>query len=327
MMHFVIADENKDDIGYVDKTAALDFDVGSTDDFTLSVSLSLFDSEKYKSGNYVYCIGTEYGGILSDPEISTGDKTVTFTGDTFRGMLKKKVIEPSPNAAYRIVSGELNTVLNTLINEHFEGIFTVSGISTGVSVSNYQFYRYCTLYDGIIAMLSSVGYKLKIECKYDDNDLIVELSATPIVDYSDDIEFSQDSNVRFKIKQYTNKYNYLLALGKGELTEREVIYLSWNDGEPVVVSSIPRGDGVKVYLYDNSGSEELLKDSISKFKEINTEDTYSMTIRDNLDIDIGDIVGGRDYITGIVIAQPVTKKIIKIANESQSISYEIGGNE
>lgn len=326
-MQFVIADENKDDIAFVDRTAALDFDVGSTDDFTLSVSLSLFDSEKYKSGNYIYCIGTEYGGILADPEISTRDKTVTFTGDTFRGMLKKKVIEPSPNQPYRIVSGELNTILNTLINEHFDGIFKVSSISTGISVSNYQFYRYCTLYDGIVAMLASVGYKLKIESKYNDNDLVIELSATSIVDYSDDVEFSQDSNIRFKIKQYTNKYNYLLAIGKGELTEREVIYLHWNNGEPVAVSSIPKGDGVKVYLYDNSGAEELLTESISKFKEINTSDTYSMTIRDDVEIDIGDIVGGRDYITGIVIAQPVTKKIIKIANNQQSISYEIGGNE
>lgn len=326
-MQFIIADEQKKDIGFVDKNTAIDIDIGSTDDFTLSVSLSLYQAEKYKPGNYVYCIGTEYGGILDDPEISTGDHTVTFTGDTFRGMLKKKVIEPSPNQPYRIVSGELNTLINTLVNEHFGGIFTVSDISTGVTVSNYQFYRYCTLYDGIVAMLSSVGYKLKIESKYDDDDLVIELSATPIVDYSDDVEFSQDSNIRFKIKQYTNKYNYMLALGKGELTEREVIYLHWVDGLPVVVSSIPNGDDVKVYLYDNSGSEDLLADSISKFKEINTVDTYSMTIRDDVEIDIGDIVGGRDYVTGIVIAQPITKKIIKVENGSQSISYEIGGND
>lgn len=327
MMQFIIADDEKKDIGFVDKNTAIDIDIGSTDDFTLSVSLSLYNAEKYKSGNYLYCIGTEYGGILADPEISTGDHTVTFTGDTFRGMLKKKVIEPSPNQPYRIVSGELNAILNTIINEHFDGIFRVSGISTGVTVSNYQFYRYCTLYDGIVAMLASVGYKLKIESKYDDNDLVIELSATPVVDYSDDVEFSQDSNIRFKIKQYTNKYNYLLAIGKGELTEREVIYLRWNNGKPVEVKSIPKGDGVKVYLFDNSGAEELLTESISKFKEINTSDTYSMTIRDDVEIDIGDIVGGRDYVTGIVIAQPVTKKIIKIGNNSQSISYEIGGND
>lgn len=326
-MKFIIADEQKRDIGFVDKNTALDFDIGSTDDFALSVSLSLYNADKYKPGNYIYCIGTEYGGILADPEISTAENSVTFTGDTFRGMLKKKVIEPSTNQPYRIISGELNSIIGTLINEHFEGIFTVSEESTGVSVSNYQFYRYCTLYDGIMAMLASVGYKLKIESKYVDNDLIVELSATPIVDYSDDVEFSQDSHIKFKIKQYTNKYNYLLALGKGELTEREVIYLKWNDGEPVTASSIPKGDDVKVYLYDNSGSEDLLNDSISKFKEINTDDTYSMTIRDDVEIDIGDIVGGRDYVTGIVIAQPITKKIIKIVNDSQSISYEIGGND
>ena len=192
--------------------------------------------------------------------------------------------------------------------------------------AHFQFKRYCTLYDGLIDLLSSVNYKLSIICKYVNEEFKIELSATPIVDYSSDVEFSQDSFIRFKIKQYTNKYTHLIALGKGELTDREVIYLAWNNGNISVVNSIPSGDNVRVYIYDNSSSEELQKEAKSCFKEINTEDTYSMTIGDNLDIEIGDIVGGRDYVTGIVIAQPVTRKIIKIGNKSQSISYEIGGN-
>lgn len=325
-MQFIIADQNRKDIGFADKTAGLDIDIGSTDDFTLSVSLSLFNADKYKSGNLIYCIGTEYGGILDDPEITTADNTIIFTGDTFRGMLKKKVIEPSKNSPYRMVNGEINAILKLLIDEHFENIFKVSAVSTGVTVNNFQFKRYCSLYDGITDMLSSVGCKLKLECKYYNDEVIVELSAVPVVDYSEDIEFSQNSNLRFKIKQYTNKYTYLIALGKGELMQREVIYLKWNNGSIAQVNSIVKGDKEKVYIYDNSGSEDLLTDSISKFGEINISDTYSMTIGENLDVDIGDIVGGRDYITGIAIAQPVTKKIIKITNSIQSISYEIGGN-
>ena len=50
-MQFIIADEQKKDIGFVDKNTAIDIDIGSTDDFTLSVSLSLYQAEKYKPGN------------------------------------------------------------------------------------------------------------------------------------------------------------------------------------------------------------------------------------------------------------------------------------
>lgn len=325
-MKFIIANEKREDIGFVDKTAALDIDVGSTDDFTLSVDLSLYNAEMYKAGNFIYCIGTEYGGILDDPETSTGDNTLLFTGDTFRGKLKKKYIEPIKGSAYRIVNGELHSVMSMLLKEHFEGLYKVSSISTGIRLNNYQFKRYCSLYDGLSDMLASVGYRLHIESKYEDDKLIIELSAVAIVDYSNDIEFSQNSKLRFKIKKYTNRYNYMIALGKGELTEREVIYLKCDNGVITQVNSVPKGDNIKVYLYDNSGAEELLKESISKFKEINTADTYSMTISDNLDLDIGDIVGGRDYITNTVIAQPITKKIIKIGNKNQSVSYEIGGN-
>lgn len=325
-MEFIIADEKREDIGFVDKTASLDIDIGSTDDFTLSVDLSLYNAEKYRAGNFIYSIGTEYGGVLDDPETSTSANSLMFTGDTFRGRLKKKYIEPDKNSAYRIVNGEVHSVMSMLVKEQFESLYKVSSVSTNVRVNNYQFNRYCSLYDGLIAMLASVGCRLHIESKYENDRMIIELSAVPITDYSDDIEFSQNSNLKFKIKKCTNVYNYMLALGRGELTEREVIYLKNDNGVITQVSSIPKGDSVKVYLYDNSSAEELLKESISKFKGINTDDTYSMTIRENLDLDIGDIVGGRDYITGTVIAQPITKKIIKINNNGQSISYEIGGS-
>lgn len=325
-MDFIISDKNRVDIGFIDESVALDLDIGSTFDFELSVSLKQYDAEKYAPGNIVYCLDTEYGGILDNPLISTKDNSVTFTGDTARGILKKKIIQPPQNQAYRHISGELNSCLSELINEQFDTIFDVPNHKTGVTISNFQFDRYCTLYDGIIEMLKSVNYRLKIEFVYIDNRVAIQLSAVPIVDYSKDIEFSQDSDFQFKIQKITNKYNYLIALGSGELLDREIVILHQNNNGTVrVVNSIPKGDDVKVYVYDFSSSEALESDARKKFAEINTKDTYSMTIRENLDIEIGDIVGGRDYVTGLVIAQAVTKKIIKLNSGKCTISYEIGG--
>lgn len=327
-MDFIIADANKKDLCYLDDSASLDFDIGSSDDFQFSIVLNDYDPEVHIEGNILYDLGTEYGGVFDDPEISTRDNKITFTGDTFRGMLKKKYIEPSKGADYYKISGELNACIKTLINNAFSNVlFRVSDENTGVKVT-FTFDRYCNLLDGINKMLASKSYRLSIRAVRVEDDFFVELSAIPIVDYSDDIEFSQDSDIQFKIKRVTNRYNYMIALGKGELKDRQVLYFYCdNTGNVSSVASLPKGDKVKVYLYDNSSTEDLKGDAIKKFAEINSVDEYSMTIKDDIELEIGDIVGGRDYTTGMTVAQPITRKIIKYSNQKQSISYEIGGKQ
>lgn len=327
-MNFIIADANKKDLCFLDEGASLDFDIGSTDDFQISVALDDYDPEAHIEGNILYCLGTEYGGIFNDPEISTKERKKTLTGDTFRGMLKKKYIEPPSGQDYKTISGELNACIAQLMNGAFSNtLFKVSSASTGVSVSGFQFDRYCSLLDGINKMLASKNYRLRIRAIRVSDDFFVELSATPLIDYSDDVEFSQDNDVNFKIKRVTNKYNYMIALGKGELHERQVLYFGENAGVVSQVSAIPSGDNVKVYLYDNTSTEDLAADAVKKFAEINAADEYTMTMKDDIELEIGDIVGGRDYITGLTIAQPITRKIIKYNNSKQSISYEIGGKQ
>lgn len=325
-MEFIIADANKNDLCFLGDSASLDFDVGVADDFQFSTVLTDYDPEIHMEGNILYNIGTEYGGVFDDPEISTRDNKITLTGDTFRGMLKKKYIEPSKGKDYYTISGELNTCIRTLIDNAFSNtLFKVSDKDTGINV-DYTFNRYCSLLDGINKMLASKSYRLSIKAIRLENDFFVELSAVPIVDYSNDIEFSQDSDIQFKIKRVTNRYNYMIALGKGELKDRQVLYFYCDKaGKVTSVASIPKGDDVKVYLYNNSSAEDLESDAIKKFAEINSADEYSMTIKDDMELELGDIVGGRDYITGITIAQPVTRKILKYSNKKQSISYEIGG--
>lgn len=327
-MDFIIADANKKDLCFLDDSASLDFDVGSSDDFQFSIVLNDYDPETHIEGNILYNLGTEYGGVFDDPEISTRDNKITLTGDTFRGMLKKKYIEPSKGADYYTISGELNTCIKTLMQNAFSNVlFKVSDENTGVKVT-FTFDRYCNLLDGINKMLASKSYRLSIRAVRVEDDFFVELSAIPIVDYSSDIEFSQDSDIQFKIKRVTNKYNYMIALGKGELKDRQVLYFYCdNAGNVSSAVSIPKGDKVKVYLYDNSSTEDLKGDAIKKFAEINSVDEYSMTIKDDIELELGDIVGGRDYITGMTVAQPITRKIIKYNNQKQSISYEIGGKQ
>lgn len=325
-MDFIIADRNKNDLCFLDNSASLDFDVGSSDDFQFSISLNDYDETIHKEGNILYLIGTEFGGIFNDPEVITKENKISFTGDTFRGMLKKKYIEPLRGEDYYSINGELNHCIKTLLDNAFsEELFKVSNEDTNKNVS-FTFDRYCSLLDGINKMLSSVNYRLSIKAVRENQDFFVELSAVPKADYSSDIEFSQDSEIQFKIKRITNKYNYMIALGRGELKDRQVLYFYCDEnGSVSKVSSIPKGDSVKVYLYDNSSTEDLENDAIKKFAEINHSDECSMTVKNDIELELGDIVGGRDYITGLTISQTVTRKILKYSNLKQSISYEIGG--
>ncbi len=325
-MDFIIADSDKKDLCFLDDSVSLDFDIGDTDDFEMTIVLTDYDAQLHSAGNILYCLGNEYGGILNDPEINTKDNEITFTGDTFRGMLKKKCIEPPSGEDYYTISGELNECINEVVGKAFsENLFKVSDSDTGVSLT-YSFNRYCTMLDGLTKMLATVSYRLSIKAVREDSDFYIELSAVPIVDYSEDVEFSQDNDIYFKIQQITNKYNYMIALGKGELQEREVLYFYCDeDGNVSSVDAIPQGDDVKVYIYENTSSEDLETDAIEKWEEVNSEDEYEMTIDDDIEIELGDIVGGRDYITGMTISEPITRKIIKYSNNNQTISYEIGG--
>ena len=97
----------------------------------------------------IYIPDTEYGGIIGDMKTITKQNAIKMTGDTWRGMLGKKIIEPPSGKDYLTVSGELNSILRNLIDGRFDGLFFSPQVDTGVIIQNFQFDRYCTLLNGM----------------------------------------------------------------------------------------------------------------------------------------------------------------------------------
>ena len=90
-----------------------------------------------------------------------------------------------------------------------------------------------------------------------------------------------------------------------------------------VIQAPAFGTGVyKLYL-DNYA--DLVEKGIKKFTELMQCDKINVTLNPIEQYDIGDVVGARDEVTGLSVAQPITKKIFKITKDRKSISYEIGG--
>lgn len=212
-MEIILADEflrDKKRLFDVD----VDIDVGAENDFELSIGRGQF-TESVGYGDVIYIPDTEYGGIIGEIDTDTTIDVIKYYGRTWRGMLDKKIIRPPSGQNYRIISGELNTVLRTLIGENFSTIFSVSDENTGASVTNYQFERYTTLLAGIKKMLLSKGYRLQI--KYLQQEKVagyVQLAAVPIVDHSQTIELSQDDQLNFSFSDVRNGVNHLICLGK-----------------------------------------------------------------------------------------------------------------
>lgn len=327
----ILADRNLKDIDPV-MDADIDIAIGSDEnDYEIKVRRDQWRPE-YTFGNVFYIKNTEYGGIIGEVDTSTAEDTISLLGRTWRGMLDKKIIRPPAGQDYKKVSGELNTVLGELITEQFDDYFVVSQDDTGVNLTNYQFDRYCTLLAGINKMLKSVGYRLKIRYMQQERGQpgYVELSAAPIVDYSEQIELSQDSQLNFTFRNCRNGVNHLICLGKGELQDRQVIDLYvQEDGS---IGSEPYYTGIQeiAETYEDTSSEtdELEEKGREKLLELMNSTSFEMDVESlGVDVEVGDIIGGRDYLTGMYAKKPIVKKIYRVEDGKTSLEYGIKGDD
>ena len=326
----ILADQNLRDICPV-MDAGIDIAIGDENNYEIKVRRDKWRSE-YTFGNVFYVRNTEYGGIIGEVDTNTAEDTISLLGMTWRGMLDKKIICPPTGSDYKTVSGELNLILNDLVAEHFDDYFVVLQVDTGVSVTNYQFDRYCTLLAGINKMLKSVGYRLKIRYMQQERGQpgYVELSAVPIVDYSEQIELSQDSQLNFTFKNCRNGVNHLICLGKGELQDRQVIDLYVQEDGSIGNEQYYTGVREVAATYEDTSSEtdELEEKGREKLQELMNSTSFSMDVETlNMDVAIGDIIGGRDYLTGLYAKKPIAKKIYKVEDGKSSLEYEIEGDD
>ena len=332
-MEFYFADSSRKNTDILPMNAYIDFDIGKENDFKVSIPFSLYDPETMMQGGYLYVPGTEIGGVLNKFSSDTKNKEVSFEGKTFRGMLEDRYTEPPSGSDYLSLSGELNATLRNNLTSLYGGLFAFSAANTGVSATK-QISRFANYLEASNEFLGQANHKLNIEIVEeqmgDSVGFIVVLSARPIHDYSDEIENSQDGLVNFEIgKAEIYPYTHVFGLGSGELQAR--ITGKWkinSDRKSLTeISSFPDGANVRIYKHDSNGcdSKDALAEEITKkLGELVGTDTQDITLDDGMIVSIGDIVGGRDYVTGTYIKQPVTQVVFTHKNGKSSYSYKIG---
>lgn len=322
-MELILANKNGDDIKSLVFSSA-DFDIGGENDFEISIALKEWQSE-IDFNCRVYEPNSECGGVISAIETNTDDQTVKIKGYTWRGLLAKRIITPPAGSDYLIVSGEVNNVINQVIGDMYDNVLKASTENTDKSVTKYQFDRYCTVLDGLTKMLKSIGYKLRIQYKQGKlySGSFAEISAVPIKDYAKTIELSQDSRLNFTIEINRGSVNHLICLGKGELKEREVIDLFLQKDGSIGDEQYYTGIEEITQTYDNSSSDDLRTDGIKQFSELIRGKSLAMDVESlGIDVEIGDIIGGRDYITGISVKKALASKIVTYETV-KSVQYNL----
>lgn len=305
---------------------ALDFDrydieVGTTDN-TFQFEINRQAYEELPQEARIYIPGTEYGGLCRRLGTTTRDDEVRFGGYTWRGMMQKKIIEPPAGADYATDTGELNEIIDARVQAAFPGLFYGASDSTGVTVS-WQYDRYCTMEEGLQKMLRSVGYKLQIT--YDNADRRVIVQAVQIEDYSERIELSSDMRLNYVLDTQTDGVNHLILLGKGELRDRTVRHLYINRAGNIVTAQYYTGIDEIAAVFDYAGAElnDLVRQGKKKLRELANHDAFTMGIETDLDLGVGDIVGGRDYLTGVLMKAPIKSKVVKWESGQRVIEYTL----
>lgn len=320
---FILANPRREELCFLEPES-IDVDIGDTNDFEMTISLADY-SDMYEYGGLIYIPDTEYGGIIMDREVATASNIVRFRGFTWRGYLDNKIVEPPAGEAYLTLNGDVNDVIRYLVKGKFDGLFVVPDKPAGVVLTGWKVDRYVSVLAAIMKMLETHGMRLIIQ--YKQRIKAVELQAVPIKDYSRQLEYSQDCNIDFKIRDCRRGVNHLICGGKGEGTERLILHLYvQQDGS---IGDVPyyRGLDEIMRFYDNNNAdnmEKLREDGVKRLLKLQNYKKLEMSV-DNIDLELGDIVGGREYITGTEMKKPVVQKILKKADGRVSIQYKLKG--
>ena len=303
LSHFSASFEASTDLDYVTNNFEITMELPETKDGLLWAENEI--------SCFVYVEGTEYGGEILGSEISIAENTIKYMGRTWRGCLDQWIIEPPAGEDYLIVSGNLAESLRLLPMGPY-----IEVADTAYSGGSYQFNRYITTFEGATNLLTDAQSNLRMAFAFEPDGYggKAVLKIIEARDRRNEIEVSQDYNdsIQLKIVRDNNTPRHMICLGSGDLRDREVVHLyadeDWN------VSQTPIPGAYPVETYDINSSEDLLADGTKHFLElIHNHEQIEVNIN-NLDIQLSDIIAGKDVLTNETVSAEITTIIWRVDN-------------
>ena len=122
--------------------------------------------------------------------------------------------------------------------------------------------------------------------------------------------------------------NHLICLGNGEQEQRTVLHLYADQNGSISQTKTISGidEIVSVYEYTSADADQLLENGEKQFANMLNYQSFTATINSvEDDLQIGDTITGRDFVTGSSVTKPVIRKIIKRVGGVVTIDYKIEG--
>ena len=332
-MDIIHADADRNEIGFIRDFKKFDAEISQTPKLDRNQFVLTMDEDDYlESGitdeDFVYIPFSEFGGQVDEIKHASKQGQVTISGATWRGLLCRKIVEPPTGAPYLTISKtEPNKALKMLIGDRFGDFFDVGGEEIKDAVVSGEF-RFQTLLDAIVSSFSDA--RLEISCIYDNIQKKVRVFPRMVSDYSSLVDLSQDYGVHMTTKLGgVSTYNHIIALGRGELTEREVVHLYRLENGTITETSpgnLGLADRVTTFDYPNAESrDELIKSAKKQLEALAPMRSIEMdTSEMGVSLELGDLVSGRDRVTGLVTTKAISNVILTIAASGEKLETKVG---
>lgn len=300
---------------FVLKNCNSDFAVGEENSF--KVTLPLNEYQRMSNINYFNVDNTEFGGIINDIQVDTDEKTVSYIGSCWRGMLNEKIIVPPAKADYYTATGKPYEILQRIVAEvGLNELFSVRTFGTESAVT-YRFNRYCTVLEGLEAFLKSLGKVLVIS--YDNGTVYLSAEDLKVIEDIDNYDSA------LSVTKSLRPYNHLICLGQGELKDRQIIHLYLDKNGVIGKRQYYTGLNERASVYDYPSVEDienLEEYGIEHFEQMLEREGVSATLS-NAELNIGHQIQAYEHNTGVSIKKKISKKILTLANGKGIVNYEV----
>ncbi|MCL2486726.1 MAG: siphovirus ReqiPepy6 Gp37-like family protein [Oscillospiraceae bacterium] len=335
MVELIHADSALNEIGVIsdficyDSVVALSGEGGSgkeESDWVLEIPDEIFGKRPVSCGDYVYIENSEWGGPVCRIKHTTSDGVVRIYGINWREILGQRIIRPPAGQThYVFASVDANQFLRNLAGGWMDHIIKISGKNSGLTVGGSA--RYKPLLGFAESLLSEKSWRLDVNF-YGGKAVV---SAFPVRDLANDTELSGEYEAEITAVAAHGKYNHILALGQGEMLDRDVAEL-WllPDGQ---ITGDPMAPGVpaeavrRTLLYDFSAAESpsvLRQNAERKLLEAAASDTTEIDLSaDDADVELTDLVMVRDTLSGQAKRLRVVSKNLRITESGERVTISL----
>ncbi len=276
------------------------------------------------TGDYIYIEESEWGGPVEQVQHISAEEQVRVSGTCWRDLLDRHIVAPESGSTHVVFNeAEANRVIASLMDGWNDRLFVVSSAGSGCYCSGKL--RYVPLRQALDRMLLEAGARLS--AVYLGG--MAALRAVPLSDLSLTTEFSQDYDARLVSRRNACVCNHILALGSGQMLERQVAeyYLLPNGS---LTQSRPANSVMPVVntlLYDYPSVmdyEELCSAARRKLLSCAESSTLEFSMCSDGEPQLGDLVSVQDTVTGLSGVLSVLATELCIDSSGLSYTHRLG---